>query len=138
MRANGRRAWQIGQRVIRQDSGERGTVVENNGPIKVKWDGGRTSSFRHGQAANVQLETTRANYQFWPAARPGMRVVSSQRFVSSNVSVILLRRGGRSGLKSAGARGLPDHPIGEIEHGDRVGGGIILGQPGQRALRSAA
>src|SRR4051812_45049485 len=74
MRANGRRAWQIGQRIIRQDSGERGTVVENDGSIKVKWDGGRTSSFRHGQAANVQLETTRANYQFWPAARPGMRV----------------------------------------------------------------
>ena len=41
-------------------------------------------------------------------------------------------------VKSAGARGLLDHPVGGNEHGDRVGGGVILGQPGQRALRSAA
>ena len=38
-------------------------------------------------------------------------------------------------IKSAGARGLLDHPIGGREHGDRVGGGVILGQSGQRALR---
>jgi hypothetical protein len=41
-------------------------------------------------------------------------------------------------VKSAGARRLLDHPIGRNEHGDRVGGGVILGQPGQRATRSAA
>jgi hypothetical protein len=41
-------------------------------------------------------------------------------------------------VESAGARRLLDHPIGRNEHGDRVGGGVILGQPGQRAARSAA
>jgi hypothetical protein len=41
-------------------------------------------------------------------------------------------------VESAGARCLFDHPIGRNEHGDRVGGGVILGQPGQRAMRPAA
>jgi hypothetical protein len=41
-------------------------------------------------------------------------------------------------IKSAGARCLFYHPIGRNEHGDRVGGGIVLRQPGQRAVRSAA
>jgi hypothetical protein len=51
-----RATWQVGQRVSRKDSGELGTVTEHDGQIKVNWDGGRTSYFRHGQAANVQLE----------------------------------------------------------------------------------
>jgi hypothetical protein len=41
-------------------------------------------------------------------------------------------------IKSPGARRLLDHPIGRNEHGDRIGGWVILGQPGQRAMRSAA
>ena len=28
---------------------EAGTVIKVNGSIKVKWDGGRTSYFRHGE-----------------------------------------------------------------------------------------
>jgi hypothetical protein len=51
-----RNTWLIGQRVVRKDSTELGTVTERNGKIKVTWDGGRTSYFRHNQAANVQLE----------------------------------------------------------------------------------
>jgi hypothetical protein len=31
-------------------------VVANNGSIKVKWDAGRTSYFRHGEAANIKLK----------------------------------------------------------------------------------
>jgi hypothetical protein len=57
MPSDDRAAWEIGQRVTRHDSGERGTVVGNDGSIKVKWDGCSTSYFRRGQAANVQLET---------------------------------------------------------------------------------
>jgi hypothetical protein len=41
-------------------------------------------------------------------------------------------------VKSAGARRLLDEPKGWNEHGDQVGGGVILSQPGQRAMRSAA
>jgi hypothetical protein len=33
-----------------------GTVTEVKNGIKVKWDGGRTSYFRHGNEANVQLQ----------------------------------------------------------------------------------
>jgi hypothetical protein len=42
--------------VSRKDSEELGTVVENNGSIKVKWDAGQTSYFRHSEAANIRLE----------------------------------------------------------------------------------
>src|SRR5207244_12836404 len=41
-------------------------------------------------------------------------------------------------VKSVSARRLLDHPIGRNEHGDRVGGGVVLRQPGKRATRSAA
>ena len=51
-----RTTWEVGQRVARRNGGELGTVTEHDGQIKVIWDGGRTSYFRHGQAANVQLE----------------------------------------------------------------------------------
>lgn len=51
-----RATWRIGQRVTRKDSGELGTVIETDGSIKVKWDTGQTSYFRHGQSANVELE----------------------------------------------------------------------------------
>jgi hypothetical protein len=48
-----RSTWRVGQRVARKDSEERGTVTEQDGSIKVKWDGGRTSYFRHADEANV-------------------------------------------------------------------------------------
>ncbi len=51
-----RATWPVGMRVSRKDTGELGTVVDHDGDIKVKWDDGRTSYFRHGQQANVQLK----------------------------------------------------------------------------------
>ncbi len=48
--------WQVGQRVQRKNTNELGTVVSVDGQVKVKWDGGRTSYFRHAERANVQLE----------------------------------------------------------------------------------
>jgi hypothetical protein len=54
--ATGRATWAIGQRVSRKDTKELGTVIENDGSIKVKWDAGRTSYFKHGEAANIKLE----------------------------------------------------------------------------------
>jgi hypothetical protein len=53
-----RRQWQEGRRVSRKDTGELGTIVETNGNIKVKWDGGRTSYFRRNIPANVRLKPT--------------------------------------------------------------------------------
>lgn len=50
-----RHTWPVGQRLARKDTEELGTVVEANRQIKVTWDRGRTSYFRHGQQANVQL-----------------------------------------------------------------------------------
>lgn len=50
-----RKSWSVGLRVSRKDSDELGTVVEANESIKVEWDGGRTSYFRHDRQANVQL-----------------------------------------------------------------------------------
>jgi hypothetical protein len=50
-----RSTWQVGQRVSRKNTAEFGTVVKINGSIKVKWDGGRTSYFRHGDPGNIQL-----------------------------------------------------------------------------------
>jgi hypothetical protein len=50
-----RATWPVGQRVSRKDTQELGTVIKINGSIKVKWDGGRTSYFRHGTQANIQL-----------------------------------------------------------------------------------
>jgi len=52
----GRAAWRVGQRVWRKDTQELGTVIENNGSIKVKWDAGRTSYFRHSESANIKLK----------------------------------------------------------------------------------
>ena len=51
-----RSTWRVGQRVARKDTRECGTVIEVDGNVKVKWDGGRTSYFRHGDKANVQIE----------------------------------------------------------------------------------
>ena len=51
-----RATWPIGQRVSRKDTKELGTVVQTDGSIRVRWDGGRTSYFRHGRAANVKLK----------------------------------------------------------------------------------
>ena len=48
--------WRVGQRVSRRDSEELGTVTAINGKIKVKWDGGKTSYFRHGERGNIKLK----------------------------------------------------------------------------------
>jgi hypothetical protein len=48
--------WPVGTRVSRKtDIAEQGTVIEQDGVIKVKWDLGQTSYYRHGELANVQL-----------------------------------------------------------------------------------
>jgi hypothetical protein len=53
--SKGRAYWPVGTRVSRKtDTAVLGTVVEQDGIIKVKWDGGRTSYYRHGELANVQ------------------------------------------------------------------------------------
>ena len=39
------------------DSSELGTVVKVNG--KVRWDGGQTNYYRHGEQANVRLRELR-------------------------------------------------------------------------------
>ena len=51
-----RTTWHVGQRVSRKNTEELGTVVKVNGSIKVKWDGGSTSYFRHGNPGNIQLD----------------------------------------------------------------------------------
>jgi hypothetical protein len=51
-----RATWHVGQRVSRMNSKELGTVVGQNGSIKVKWDAGRTSYFRHGEPADVKMK----------------------------------------------------------------------------------
>ena len=48
--------WRVEQRVARRGTDELGTIVEINSHIKVRWDHGRTSYFRHGQQADVQLQ----------------------------------------------------------------------------------
>jgi hypothetical protein len=58
-----RAMWPVGQRVSRKDTQELGTVIENNGSIKVKWDAGRTSYFRHGEAANIKLKVAAPSRQ---------------------------------------------------------------------------
>jgi len=50
-----RKSWPVGLRVSRKDTQELGTVVEQDGKIKVKWDDGKTSYYRCGDEANVQL-----------------------------------------------------------------------------------
>jgi hypothetical protein len=47
--------WQTGQRVARKNSDTQGTIVEADGEVKVKWDDGKTSYYRRGVPANVQL-----------------------------------------------------------------------------------
>jgi hypothetical protein len=48
--------WKAGQRVVRKDSDELGTVVEAYlGFIKVRWDSGSTSYYRPGEPGNVKL-----------------------------------------------------------------------------------
>ena len=43
-------------RVRRMTSAALGAIVNVNGRIKVKWDGGQTSYFRRDARANVKLE----------------------------------------------------------------------------------
>jgi hypothetical protein len=50
-----RTSWPVGLRVSRKETQELGTVVEHDGHIKLKWDDGKTSYYRHGQQANVEL-----------------------------------------------------------------------------------
>ena len=48
------RTLQLGQRVIRKDTTEGGTVVAADAKeIKVKWDRGKTSFYRRGAQGNV-------------------------------------------------------------------------------------
>jgi hypothetical protein len=54
--AANRVTWRVGQRVSRKDTEELGTVVEIDGSIKVKWDDGSTSYFRHGDPGSIQLK----------------------------------------------------------------------------------
>jgi hypothetical protein len=51
-----RRWWQVGMRVVRMSSENLGTIVEVNGPIKVKWDNGQTSYFTRGRPSDVRLK----------------------------------------------------------------------------------
>lgn len=52
--------WCVGQPVARFDSDEEGIVVEaNEVAIKVKWQSGATSYYRHGKPCNVQLVNIR-------------------------------------------------------------------------------
>lgn len=46
----------LGQRVVRNDFNEEGTVVEVGGQIKVRWDSGRTSYFPRDKPRNVRLK----------------------------------------------------------------------------------
>ena len=49
--------WHVGQRVCRKDFEDLlGTVVAQDGEIKVRWDDGRTSYYRRHQA-NLQLKS---------------------------------------------------------------------------------
>lgn len=48
-----RATWQVGQRVCRKSTEELGTVIRVNGSIKVKWDRGSTSYFRHEAIATA-------------------------------------------------------------------------------------
>lgn len=50
-----RSVWLVGQRVSRKTKDELGTVVEINGQVKVKWDGGQTSYFSHDDKADVEM-----------------------------------------------------------------------------------
>ena len=66
-----------GQRVSRKDGAERGTVVEADGKVKVKWDSGRTSYYVRGRPGNVapietEKQATSVGGLFHPASkRPG-------------------------------------------------------------------
>jgi hypothetical protein len=51
-----RACWPVGTRVCRKDDAANlGTVVEQDGVIKVKWDAGKTSYYRHDDLANVEI-----------------------------------------------------------------------------------
>ncbi len=50
-----------GQRVSRKNTAELGTVVEADGEVKVKWDGGSTSYFRRDRSANARLAESNGN-----------------------------------------------------------------------------
>jgi len=54
-----RHTWPVVLRVSRKDTQELGTVVEHDGEVKMKWDGGKTSYYRHGQQANIGLKPVR-------------------------------------------------------------------------------
>ena len=47
--------WKVGQRVARMDRDERGTIIEADGQIKVKWENGQTSYFDRDKPSNVTL-----------------------------------------------------------------------------------
>ena len=90
------------------------------------------------QAAALQLSVT-GSCRFGAGAGAGAPAFDPPaRSQLSKCLGNLAQARGAIRVKSAGARRLLDHPIGRNQHGDRVGSGVILGQPGQRAMRSAA
>ena len=48
--------WQPGQRVLRIDTQETGTILDVDGKIKVIWDSGRTSYYYRSQSGQLQLQ----------------------------------------------------------------------------------
>jgi hypothetical protein len=49
-----RKTWPVGQRVGRKTSEAEGTVIGTANPLKVRWDYGATSDYRHGIDADVK------------------------------------------------------------------------------------
>jgi hypothetical protein len=49
-----RKTWPVGQRVTRKTSDAEGTVADTANPIKVSWDDGATSYYRHSTDADVK------------------------------------------------------------------------------------
>jgi hypothetical protein len=49
-----RLSWKVGERVVRRDSEEQGTISESS-PIKINWDSGATSYYDREKPGNVRL-----------------------------------------------------------------------------------
>jgi hypothetical protein len=116
--------------------------------LRVALSGGRMSE--HASAArpladlchSIQFPNSSAReLSPYPTLRPEKRESDAYADVADQLSKRLgnlAQARGAIGIKPASARRLLDHPIGRNEHGDRVGGGVILGQPRQRTMWTAA
>lgn len=52
--------WRVGQRVSRFDADEHGVVIEaDDKSVKIRWESGATSVFRHGKPGDVQFVSRR-------------------------------------------------------------------------------